>query len=38
VEGRDPLLWEDDDLSRIRDLHTRTFDDKKVGNAKHARA
>lgn len=27
-EGHDPLVWEDDDLTRIRELHARSFSDK----------
>lgn len=27
-EGHDPLLWESDELTRIRQLHTKDFDDK----------
>ncbi|KAI8467147.1 MAG: hypothetical protein J3K34DRAFT_431559 [Monoraphidium minutum] len=27
-DGQDPLVWEDDELTRIRDLHARSFTDK----------
>jgi hypothetical protein len=28
-DGRDPLVWEDDELTRIRELHARRFDDRQ---------
>jgi hypothetical protein len=28
AEGQDPLLWESDELTRIRQLHSRSFSDK----------
>jgi hypothetical protein len=27
-EGQDPLLWESDELSRIRQLHAKDFSDR----------